>query len=158
MRPRLALLSIVCVSAVYAGTPPGVVVHYDPHRPNDKSAIIWLAYLLARVSYREEHKIALPTSTEIVPSFDEEVYARKTAARTYCELKVNDKTLHDSYWEAVSKVESKGYIKSYVWIYFHRNSWSENERPDNVVAFENWRRSALKNHRAVTFGSLSVQK
>jgi hypothetical protein len=158
MRTRLALLSIICVSVLCAGTPPGVAINYDPHRPTDKSSIIWLAYLIARCGYREEHKMPLPASAEIIPSFDEEVYARKTATRTYCNLKGDDKTLHDSYWEAVSQVERKGYMKPYVWVYFRRSTWPENERPDNLATFENWRRSALRNHRAVTFGSLSVQR
>jgi hypothetical protein len=158
MRLPLTLIGIICVSALCLGAPPGVALSWDPDHPNTKCATIWLYYLMVRCDYRLDHKAALPASGEIVPSFEEEVCARQTAVRDYREQKVKDRHFHDDYWETLSKVESKGFIKPYVWVYLHRKNWADNDRPNNLGAFEAWRQSALRSHRAETFGSLSVQK
>jgi hypothetical protein len=158
MRLPLTLISILCLTTLCVAAPPGVAVNWDPNHPNPKAAAIWMAYLLFRCEYRLDHKAPLPASGEITPSFDEEVYARQSTAQTYRELKAKDKDLHDDYWETLSQIEAKGFMKPYVWVHLHRSSWSENEKPNNLDGFENWSRSALKNHRAETIGSLSVQK
>ena len=158
MRLPLTLISIICLPGLGFGDPPGVAVNWDPHHPNDKSAAIWMAYLLFRCEYRLDHKTPLPPSGEIIPSLDEEAYARQSTVQTYRELKAKDNDLHDDYWETLSQVEEKGFIRPYVWVFLHRPNWLGNEQPSNLSAFENWRRSALKNHNAQTIGSLSVRK
>jgi hypothetical protein len=107
MRLPLILICVFSLSSLSAAGTPGVAVNWDPHHPNDKVAAIWMAYLVVRCSYRLEHKIPLPQSGEIVPTFDEEVFARQTAAQTYRNLKTKDKDLHDDYWETLSEIDEK---------------------------------------------------
>lgn len=63
--------------------PQAVDIRFDPDKPNKKSATIWLAYLVSRAAFHDEHKLPIPAAGEIVPTFEEEVHARKiTAQRT----------------------------------------------------------------------------
>ena len=158
MHLRLLAALLFCASLLNAQAPPGVALQWDPHHPDDKTAAIWLAYLMFRCSYRLDHKVPLPQSGEIVPSFSEEVHARENAAQVYRELKAKDKNLRDGYWETVSVVAQKGFIKPYVWTHLRRPAWPPSDKPANLAAFEQWARSALANHTAVTYGSLTVQK
>ena len=139
-------------------TEPGVILRYDPDKPNRQSSIVWLAYLVARTAYREKHHLPTPTHGEIVPSFGEEADARSTAAKTYGELKAKDPKLHDAYWEVLLEVERRQLMPAYVWTYVRRSAWPTSERPANLAAFDRWKEKALRNHRAETYGSLEAGK
>lgn len=155
---RLCLLSAMALPAVCSAKEPGVAIQFDPNTPNKKMAAIWLGYLLARAAYRLEHKLPLPESGVILPSFPEEVDARTGAAQIYQELKEKDKRLHDTYWETLSQIKAKGFMNAYVWTYLRRPNWPKSQEPRNLAAFQNWSRSLLKNHKPVTYGSLAVER
>jgi hypothetical protein len=124
----------------------------DPTLSQDEMAS-WLGYAGARSAYREQHKLPSPASGEIVPTFDEEVEARGMAA-----LFLSLSNSHGgSYWDAVVKVQSAGFLKEYVWTYLRRPSWSANQAPKNLAAFEKWRRANLKNHKPETRAKLMAK-
>lgn len=134
----------------------GIAIEWDPRDSAEGPGAIWLGYLMARAAYRDKQKIPIPASGEIIPSFAEEVSARSSAATIYKELKEKDKKLHDAYFEQLAMVEGKGFMPAYVWTFLRRSAWPESEAPRNLDAFERWRASALKNHKAQTHGRLSV--
>ncbi|PZR74356.1 MAG: hypothetical protein DLM73_08165 [Chthoniobacterales bacterium] len=134
----------------------GIAIEWDPRESAEGAGTIWLGYLMARTAYREKHKLPLPVSGEIIPTFAEEVSARSDAAAIYQELKAKDKKLHDTYWEQLVQVGAKGFMPAYVWTYLRRPSWSEREAPRDLDVFERWRASALKDHKAQTHGRLAV--
>ena len=134
---------------------PGIAIQFDPNTPN---AAVWLGYLISRVAYRTEHKLPMPQSGLIFSTFGEEVDARTGAAKMYQELKEKDRGLHDSYWETLSQIKSKGFMNAYVWTYLHQASWPASQQPKNLSAFQAWSRSHLKNHKAITYGALGVER
>jgi len=152
----LHLLLLTAISLPLSGMAkePGIAIQFDPNTPN---AAIWLGYLLARVAYRTEHKLPMPQSGPIFSTLDEEVDARTGAAQIYQELKEKDRGLHDSYWETLSQIKSKGFINAYVWTYLRQTSWPASQQPKSLSAFQAWSRSHLKNHKAITYGGLAVE-
>lgn len=155
---RLSLLAAFLVPTVCIAKKPGVAIQFDPDVPNQKVAVIWLGYLLARAAYRVEHKLPLPESGVIFPGFDEEVNARTGAPQIYQELKEKDKGLHDAYWETLSQVKTRGFMNAYVWTYLRRPNWPESQGPKNLSEFKNWSRPILKNHVPQTHGGLAVER
>lgn len=155
---RLCLLSAIALPTVCNAREPGVAIQFDPKTPNEKVAVIWLGYLMARVAYRDEHKLPMPQSGAIFPGFDEEVYARTAAVEIYQELKDKDKRLQDTYWDTLSQIKTKGFMNAYVWTYLRQANWPKSQQPGSPAAFQNWSRSLLNNHRAVTYGSLAVDR
>lgn len=155
---RLFLVAAIFFPSLCVAKEPGVAIQFDPDVPNQKAAVIWLGYLMARAAYRLEHKLPLPESGVIFPGFDEEVEARKGAAQIYQELKEKDKGLHDSYWETLSQIKSKGFMNAYVWTYLHQANWPASQQPKNLSAFQAWSHSHLKNHKAITYGGLAVER
>jgi hypothetical protein len=103
------------------------------------------------------HKLPPPSSGEIVPSFDEEVFARSLAARVYREH-AGEKDSYDAYFADLAKVESKSFMREYVWTYLHRPEWRSSEHPAKLTAFQNWSRTNLKNHTPQTYGALAVAR
>jgi|GEM_PF-5250516 len=107
---RLVLLSIVA-------SPPcltkndGFTIEIDPQLPDTGSTTVWMGYLLARAKYREDHKVPLPSSGDIVPSFQEEVYARDYGVRIYLEWKGQNKAWSEPYWETFSEIKTKGFLE-----------------------------------------------
>jgi hypothetical protein len=135
-----------------------ISVRFDPDKPNAKSAAIWLGYLMARVVYHDKHKLPTPAAGEIIPSLGEEVDARSAASQVYRELKAKDANLKDAYWEILSDVDRRGFMAAYVWTFLRRKQWPASERPFNLAAFETWRKQALPNHKAQTYGWLEAGK
>jgi hypothetical protein len=121
-------------------------------------AAVWLGYVIARTAYRSEHKVPLPHAGEIVPLFEEEVYAPDLAANTYQQLRAKDKKLRDVYWDDVLKVKSNGFMREYARVYLKRSDWPASQKPKNLHRFESWRRANLKDHRPQTVGQLGVEK
>ena len=154
---RLVIISAISAAHLSLAKQPGIAIQFDPNPAKPKMDAIWLGYLLGRAAYRSEHKLPLPASGMIVPSFEEEVYARNGAAQVYQELKEKEKGLHDSYWETLLQIKTKGFMNAYVWTYLRRANWPKSQEPKNLAAFQTWSRSFLKNHKAQTYGSLAVQ-
>jgi hypothetical protein len=157
---RHRILCLLLLTAILLPLPglakePGIAIQFDP---NARNAPIWLGYLMARAAYRAEHKLPLPESGPISSTFDEEVEARTSATQIYQELKEKDKGLHDSYWETLSQIKSKGFMNAYVWTYLRHPAWSASQQPKDISAFQAWSQSHLKNHKAMTHGGLAVER
>jgi hypothetical protein len=152
---HLLLLTGILLPLRGVAKEPGIAIQFDPSTPN---AAVWLGYLISRVAYRTEHKLLMPQSGLIFSTFDEEVEARAGAAQIYQELKEKDKGLHDSYWETLSLIKSKGFMNAYVWTYLRQTNWPASQQPKNLSAFQAWSRSHLKNHKAMTYGALGVER
>lgn len=161
MRPtsRIAMLvfSLVVLGPVGFAA-PGVVVRFDPDKPNKNSAVIWLAYLISRTAFHEKHNLPTPASGEIIPTFEEEIDARKSACQVYRELKAKDAKMKDSYWDTISEVDRRGFMAAYVWTFHRRKQWPATARPSNLGAFDNWKKSHLAKHTAQTYGRLEAGK
>jgi hypothetical protein len=159
-RWMLAILLLLATGAVGVAKDPGpsVVVRYDPDKPNRQTAVIWLAYLVARTAFHEKHHLLIPASGEIRPSFAEELDARKTAAQIYRELKAKDAKMRDAYWDVLSQVDEKGFMGAYVWTFLRRPEWPASNRPRNLPAFEQWKQRGLPNHQPQTYGWLERGK
>lgn len=130
----------------------------DSQLPDDGSTTVWLGYLLARAKYREDHKVRLPASGDIIPSFQEETYARAYAAQIYQEWKSEHPGWTEAYWEALSEIKRNGFMDAYVWTFLRQADWPKSEQPENLVGFQTWARANLKNHQAETHGTLVVKQ
>jgi hypothetical protein len=154
--PLLAF-SIVAIARIGLAAPT-VVLRYDPDKPNRNSAVIWLGYLVSRTAFHKKHHLPIPGSGEIIPSFEEEVDARTTAARTYREFKAKDAKIKDSYWETLSEIERRGFVAAYAWTFLHRKEWPSSVRPANLAEFNAWKQRALPRHVPRTYGWLEAGK
>jgi hypothetical protein len=155
---RLAIAAVAVVLLPAIAFAAEITVRYDPDKPNKKSATIWLAYLVFRTAFHEEHKLPIPAAGEIAPTCEEEVQARKKAAQVYRELKEKDATLKDPYWETLSDVDRLGFMGAYVWTFLRRPQWPSPARPSNLAAFEAWKKRALPKHKPQTYGWLEAGK
>lgn len=161
LSPRIirgAAVACIAATARLALSAQEISIRFDPDKPNAKVAAIWLGYLMARVVYHEKHKLPVPASGEIIPTLGEEVEGRSSASKIYRELKEKDAKLHDPYWEILSDVDRRGFMAAYAWTFLRRQPWPASERPANLSAFETWRKQALPNHRAQTYGWLEGGK
>ena len=165
-RPRTpSTFAALCLALLFANSLPqictaadqAIAIQWDPRQANPVEAV-WLGYLMARAVYRDEHKLPLPSSGKITPSFNEESSARTAAVEIYQELKAKDKVPHDPYWEVLSLVKNKGFMDEYVWTYLYRPEWQNKEKPKNLPAFQEWSKLTLKGHRPQTYGSLAVER
>jgi hypothetical protein len=152
-----AILSVATIAFVKAAT-PSIAVRFDPDKPNEKVAPIWLGYLMARIAFHDKHHLPLPASGEIIPTLEEEIDARHAASQMYRELKEKDAKLQDAYWDTLSEVDRRGFMAAYVWTYLRRKQWPAASRPANLLAFEEWRQRALPKHTPQTYGSLEAGK
>jgi hypothetical protein len=155
---RLVLISLSIAPNFCLAKDDGFRIEIDPQLPDTGSTTVWMGYLLARAKYREDHKIPLPSSGEIVPSFQEEVYAREYGERIYQEWKGENKSWSEPYWELLSEIKTKGFLEAYVWTYLRRPNWPERDQPQNIATFQSWSNSVLKNHKVQTHGSLVLDR
>ncbi len=157
--PRRLLVAICCAAELSSrclAASNGTVIEIDPTLSKDAVGA-WLLYVGARSTYRDQHKLTSPSSGEIVPTFEEEVSARETAAQLYWLTQTSGQQ-RDRYWETMKKVEAAGFMRQYVWTYLRRSTWPASQAPRNLQAFDNWRRSNLRNHKAETFSRLMAAK
>lgn len=152
-----AAISLATIGVLGAAT-PAIVVRFDPDKPNEKSAPIWLGYLISRVAFHDKHHLPMPASGEIIPSIEEEVDARRSASQMYKELKEKDAKLKDAYWDTLLQVDQRGFMAAYVWTFLRRKQWPPAAQPANLAAFHEWRRRALPKHTPQTYGWLEAGK
>ena len=154
----VTFLLVLCIFCPSLLAEPGITARYDPDKPNRKTAFFWLAYLVARMAYHEEHKLPIPPAGEIIPPFEEEVSGRRMAIGAYRDFKKTDSALRDPYWESMAGVEAAGFLAPYVWTFHRRREWPRSKQPRNLAAFDAWRRTALKHHTPQTYGWLEGNK
>jgi len=156
-RSITAYLALVVFSTSILAA-PGITARYDPDKPNRETAMFWLAYLLGRMAYHEEHHLPIPGAGEIIPTLEEEVSGRRMAVGAYRDFKKKEGRHQDAYWETMSIVEAAGFLTPYVWTFHRRLEWSSSKQPRNIAAFDIWRCSALTRHKPQTFGWLEGNK
>ena len=155
---RVGVLISVCVPYICGAKGASIAIQVDPASASESAMPIWLGYLMERQVYHIQHNLPLPASGEIQPSFDEEVSARNGAVQIYKELKEKDKGLHEAYWETLSQIKAKGFMKAYVWTYLRRREWPNSQKPGNLEEFQVWSRVNLRNHKPQTVGRLAVEQ
>ena len=151
----IAVGSVLALTGLAAGK-EDISIQWDPQAGGGKVSAVWLGYLMARAAYRPEHHVPLPASGEIVPTFEEEVYARDTAATIYSELRQKDGRVSDKYWDDLLKVQAKKFMPQYVWTFLRKASWTNEKEPPNLDVFHKWSSQNLQNHKPETHGGLTV--
>ena len=152
------MLAAVFLPSFSLAKEKGFTVVVDSRLTDQGSVTVWMGYLLARAKYRDDQKIPLPASGDILPSFQEEVYARAFGAQIYQEWKAENKGWSEPYWEILSEIKAKGFMDAYVWTYLHQANWSKSEQPGNLTAFRTWSAALLKNHEPETHGALVLDR
>ncbi len=132
-----------------------VAIEWDPATPEQESKI-WLAYLFARAAYAANEKGGGPAVGERDASFEEEVRGRSIALSTFRELRRNDVRLASAYFSDIDRVDDAGFLREYVWSYFHRDSWAAPHDLD-LDGFNAWRTVHLPNHVPVTHGRIAFR-
>jgi hypothetical protein len=146
------LMAVISLPHVCVAKDSRIEIEINPNL-DQSTMMAWLTYLGARQAFHEQHKLPVPRSGEVIPSFAEEVSARTTGLEMYSAM-----GLHDSYWDVLAKVNAKGFMKAYVWNFLHRPEWKPEERPANLPAFQQWARSALPHHKPQTGGRLVIKR
>jgi len=128
----------------------------DPALPDDIGAA-WLGYLMERQIYIREHADQYKLTTGIViPTFDEEVEARRTMAQIWKELKEKDQSRKDRYLDQLILVHEADFMREYVWIYLKQRSWSRQPEDLRLKKFSAWQRLHLQGHQAETHGNIRI--
>jgi hypothetical protein len=133
-----------------------VAILWDPATPVQESRI-WLAYLFARAAYAAGESGEALTAGERVASFEEEVRGRTMAVNMFRALKRNDARLASVYFSDIDRVEAAGFLREYVWSYFHKGSWKTPPAGLNLDGFNAWRATHLLNHVPVTHGRIAFR-
>jgi hypothetical protein len=134
-----------------------LVVNWEQSALPQRDWAPWLAYLLGRIEYRSKKNIAETYYGPQPAGFEEEVWARDTAAQVYVELRQKDRDLDVPYFDDLVRVRAAGFLREYVWIYLNRSGWRD---PGGlrIKEFEAWQRVNLAGHRAVTYGTISLER
>lgn len=134
-----------------------LVVNWEQSALPQRDWAPWLAYLLGRIEYRSKNNIAETYYGPQPAEFEEEVWARDTATQVYVELRQKDRDLGVPYFDDLVRVRAAGFLREYVWIYLNRSGWRD---PGGlrIKEFEAWQRVNLVGHRAVTYGSISLER
>jgi hypothetical protein len=128
-----------------------VDVAFDPSKePGDE---LWLAYLMARAAYINEHDGAYDWKPGmVIPSYQEELAARTAALTVYRELKEKDSRFDVRYFTELGEVADHSFLGEYVWTYLHHAEWGSPPETLRLVEFMRWRAEHLTQHRVITKG------
>ncbi len=139
------------------GKEASVVINWNPSAVSQNEGALWLGYLLARIQYRGQNNTIAPYYGTQPAGFEEEVSARDTAGQIYVDLRQKERNLNVAYFNDLERVRAAGFIREYVWVYLNRGAWSD---PGGLrlTEFDQWRRANLAGHRAVTYGSISLER
>ncbi|HEY1266733.1 MAG TPA: hypothetical protein VGH16_05715 [Candidatus Binatia bacterium] len=134
-----------------------LAVNWNPSAVSQKEGALWLGYLLARIQYRSQNNTTAAYYGPQPAGFEEEVAARDTAGQIYVELRQKERDLNVAYFNDLERVRAAGFMREYVWMYLNRGAWSD---PGGLrlAEFDQWRRANLAGHRAVTYGSISLER
>jgi hypothetical protein len=158
--PLLVILcALLAVSASFAGNEQiGYSLELDTALPDYVNAA-WLGYLMERQIYIREHSDQYKLSPGIViPTFDEEVDARRTMAQIWKELKEKDQSRTDKYLDELVPVHEADFMREYVWTYLRQQSWSRQPRDLRLKEFSQWQQLHLKDHKSETHGKIRITK
>jgi hypothetical protein len=160
---KVALLVILCallaVPMSFAGNDQiGYALELDPTLPDYVNAA-WLGYLMERQIYIREHSDQYKLAPGIViPTFDEEVDARRTLAQIWKELKEKDQGRKDKYLDELVPVHKADFMREYVWTYLRQQSWSGQPKDLRLNEFSRWQQLHLQGHQPETHGNIRITK
>jgi hypothetical protein len=142
---------LVCAAGA---APLDVAVKFQPDGTKGENAA-WLGYVLARAHFVDgHHRLYDQKPGPITPTFTEELTARTDAVKIYLEMIAKDSILDVPYFDELARVDDSSFMSEYVWTFLHQPTWME--PPPNLkrAAFDEWRKTHLPNHHALTKGSL----
>jgi len=160
---KMALLVILCTlllasSALAGNDQIGYALELDPTLPDDIGAA-WLGYLMERQIYIREHPDQYKLTPGIViPTFDEEVDARRTMAQIWKELKEKDQGRKDKYLDELVSVHKADFMREYVWSYLRQQGWTRQPKDLRLKEFSQWQQLHLKDHKSETHGKIRITK
>jgi hypothetical protein len=160
---KIALLIILCavlatLSSFAGNDQIGYVLVIDPALP-DCAGAAWLGYLMERQVYIRDHADQYKLTPGIViPTFDEEVEARKTMAQIWKELKEKDQGCKDRYLDELLPVHEADFMREYIWIYLRQQSWSGQPKDLRLKEFSQWQQLHLREHQSETHGNIKITK
>ncbi len=130
----------------------------DPTLPDYVNAA-WLGYLMERQIYIREHAGQYTLTPGIImPTFDEEVGARRTLAQIWKELKEKDLGRKDKYLDELVPVHTADFMREYVWTYLKQGSWSIQPKDLRLKEFSRWQQLHLQGHQPETHWSIRITK
>lgn len=159
---RRTILAVASVAATLMG--PCLSVAGDA-KPEELSAVIgpealqvdrvalsaWLAYVGARIKWREDHHLAVdPEHKIVVAGFQEELEGRKALVDAWNRLTTENPGARDKYIETLGKVTKAGYLPEYVHVYLVPNPDWADMPPESLGQFNDWRVKRLKKHTPAT--------
>jgi len=122
---------------------------------NQTVTAIWLIYANTRASYAEKHREKIVMDERgVVPSFDDELAARKEAVRFYKHMKTKKPEFNEAYWEGVAKASDAGFIEEYVWTFLSRPGWPDADKPKRLPEFKAYQERELRGHQGVTLATI----
>lgn len=120
-------------------------------KTSEAAKMLWLIYANSRVTYAESHRSdVLLEEQRVVPSFTEELSARRETVGLYRKMKKEKPQITDPYWDQIDGIEAAGFLDEYVWIFLRRPSWSSGQEPKRLAEFAEYRKAELQGHRAET--------
>jgi hypothetical protein len=125
----------------------------DPSLGKEEGTV-WLGYLMALAANADKRANTLKPGP-LVPTFDEEVAARKAVAQIYRESRQSDDRIDLPYFSTLVMVDDAGFIPEYIWVYLRNKAWAEPSRL-RLSEFEKWRERHLQGHTGQTHGSIKV--
>jgi hypothetical protein len=142
------LCAVMAAPPVFAGNDRiGYALELDSTLPDYINAA-WLGYLMERQIYIREHANQYTLSPGIViPTFDEEVEARRTMAQIWKELKEKDRGRKDRYLDELVPVHEADFMREYVWTYLKQRSWSIQPKNLRLKEFSQWQQLHLQGHQ-----------
>ncbi len=158
---KVALLVILCAlllasSALAGNDQIRYTLELDPTLPDDIGAA-WLGYLMERQIYIRDHPDQYKLTPGIViPTFDEEVDARRTMAQIWKELKEKDQGRKDKYLDELAPVHEADFMREYVWTYLRQRNWSGQPKDLRLKEFSRWQQLHLQGHRPETHGNVRI--
>ena len=113
---------------------------------NATERAVWQLYANKRREFLKDNYPS--TSGIIVPTLDEEVYARVEWLSKYLKpLKSRFTDEFKAYLEGLERVHGKGFMREYVWTFHHQEKWKQ---PGDLKLeeFNRWKRDELAGHQS----------
>ncbi len=119
----------------------------------------WMGYGIARANWLSENVLVRPGASESYHRcFEEELAGRESLAKIWIELKHSDAKLKDEYLDQIIAIRHAGFLGEYVWSYLGSADWKQAPDTLRLDAFEKWKISNLKGHKAVTFADVKFEQ
>lgn len=128
-----------------------VIIVIDSALETASEGAFWLRYSYARFDYRKQQELPydLLIGQEAIPSFKEEVAARKELLKDFEDIQDSLSEATRTATEEMAKAESEGFMDEYVWVYLHQDGWEEPEDL-KLEEFKTWAENQIPTHKAPT--------